>query len=138
MLIIFLILFLSLIFFTDSQFKLSYCISCNETKEYNENKESTCWNCKSILKHKCGRCMKIYSSKDSLRAHLSRECNRFPNFSCHYCKYKSYRKHDLIQHIQAIHLPQNPNLNKCKRCGKNFSQRSSLLRHLRVVCFDKF
>lgn len=53
-------------------------------------------------------------------------------YSCDHCKYKTDRKLDLARHIKAKHLPHEPNLNKCNKCGKKYSWRTYLLKHLKL------
>lgn len=74
--------------------------------------------------------MKLYKSVGALTNHRS---IRFPSnekkFSCDHCEYKTNNKLHLAAHIQAKHLPRDPNVNKCKKCGKSYSYKSDLVRH---------
>lgn len=117
---------------TDSQFKLTYCKNCNENKAYFARKGSFCSRCKSALLYKCGRCMRIYQRIDSLQKHLRLECDKKPNFFCDDCNYKAHQKSSLVIHINTKHLPRDPNLNKCVKCEKNFSDRSNLRKHSKI------
>lgn len=63
--------------------------------------------------------------------HLNRYCNKKPRFICDYCDYKTYLKENLIYHIQAKHLPRDSNFNKCGKCGKTYSWKPDLRKHLK-------
>lgn len=116
--------------------KSVYCVKCNQTKKHNLKTGISCLKCKTLLKYKCGKCTKIYSSPKSLKNHL-KTCGKsddpkrlMKRYFCDNCKYKSVYKTSLLQHIQAKHSPRDPNSNKCNGCGKCYS--SNLLRHLKL------
>lgn len=87
--------------------------------------------------YRCEKCEKSFPIRSYLRKHSKRcaqinHCDRSSiSFSCNDCEYKTKYKLHLADHVQAKHLPLDSNLNKCGRCGKNFSWRSSLLKHSR-------
>lgn len=93
--------------------------------------------------NECTKCGKSFSCVQALRKH-SEICNisfftkdsklssELRTFSCNDCKYKTKRKSHLSDHIQAKHLQQNPNLNKCQKCKKSFSCFSYLRKHAKV------
>lgn len=109
-----------------------YCAKCYKTWKYNSKTEKSCRKCKSDLKYKCGKCKtKLYPSLKSLKSHLI-YCKKDPKICCDYCDYKTYNKYHVETHIQAKHLPKDPNANKCSRCEKSFSQKSSLIKHLKI------
>lgn len=115
-----------------------YCTKCNKSLRRHLITGKLCPECKTAFKHKCGKCMKIYSSVEILKKHL-KTCGRSESFklsllhlSCDSCSYKTDRKSRLSNHILAKHLPRDPNLNKCKKCGRSYSWRSDLLKHLKI------
>lgn len=94
---------INIFFFADSQFKLSYCSKCNETKINCTSKIRTCVQCKTVLKYGCGKCTKLFKTFESLRVHLSQQCNKEPKFFCDKCDYKTLKKIDLTRHKKARH-----------------------------------
>lgn len=91
--------------------------------------------------NECRKCKKQFSTQATLKEHLKnctesfKECKSRlfkKRFSCNLCDYRSKYKSNLVNHNQTIHLPRNPNLNKCKKCGKNFSNKGHLNRHLKI------
>lgn len=88
--------------------------------------------------NKCSKCEKSFSRPESLKSH-SKLCgvskkvkHQLRRLSCHHCTYKCDLKSSIICHIQAKHLPWDPNLNKCSNCGKNYSDRSNFLKHSKL------
>lgn len=88
--------------------------------------------------HKCKKCEKSYQCRSSLYAH-SKICNKpkvdnckLKNFSCEHCEYKTHTKTLISCHIQAKHLPKDPDSSKCKKCGKMYSWKSDLQRHAKI------
>lgn len=86
----------------------------------------------------CSQCGKFFSVLSSLRSQakicgLSKEEKRsLMRFTCNYCNYKCETKTVMRQHIQARHLLQIVYTNKCTKYEKDFSCRSTLLRHLKA------
>lgn len=91
--------------------------------------------------NKCSKCAKTYSSQLGLRAHFKicgRENERIDplrRYSCHHCEYKTNIKSILSYHIHGKHLKQDQN--KCKKCAKIFSFRSSLVSHSKICGLPK-
>lgn len=116
---------------------MNYCSKCVKSTMYYTKKGNLCSTCKNVLNYKCGKCMKLFDKKFPLQWHLSNLCNREKNLYCDHCNYKTGAKLSLVVHIQAKHLPRDPNLYKCKKCEKNFSQASNLTRHLKICGLSK-
>lgn len=87
--------------------------------------------------NKCGNCMKSFTLRSSLLSHLkicgqTEESKRSFMFSCEYCKYETVKKSNLLKHVKRKHLPHDPNANKCQNCEKNFFDKPTLNRHLKI------
>lgn len=76
--------------------------------------------------------MNSYYSNELLQNHLSRYCNKRLKFFCDHCHYKTTQKHNLLQHLQAKHLPQNPSLHKCSKCKTVYSSARFLRKHTKI------
>lgn len=53
--------------------------------------------------HHCTKCVKNFSSKETLQRHLRLFCGINPNFSCAHCNFRTRSKFSLIRHIQNMH-----------------------------------
>lgn len=115
----------------DSKFWLNYCTTCNKTSKYHLKKENLCNQCKTILKYKCRKCMRLYQTSASMKSHVSTFCNTERKFQCDHCNFKAHVKSSIQEHIQAKHLPRDPGANKCRNCAKNFYSKYVLKNHLR-------
>lgn len=51
----------------------------------------------------CEICNKSYVNRYSYFSHKNKDCNKPKKFTCVLCGYSSKRKHNLKQHIRAIH-----------------------------------
>lgn len=114
-----------------------HCTKCNKSTKYSSKKKTACGECKTVLKYRCGKCVKLFGNLNSLRHHLTVICNKEPKFGCDYCGRKIFTKGDLAKHIIRKHLPRNSNLNKCKKCKKSFSTSSDLTRHSKICGIPK-
>lgn len=85
--------------------------------------------------NRCDKCNKSYSRLSSLLKH-SVVCGK--RYHCDYCEYKTPLKGNLIPHIQARHLPPDPNRNRCNKCSYNFRHPSSLIKHLKICGVKDF
>lgn len=50
--------------------------------------------------------------------------------ACHICA-KSFRKDNLQRHISSVH---SKNKNYCNNCGKSFSTKGAVTRHMKTSC----
>lgn len=112
--------------------RLTYCMKCDESTKYSAITGDSCHRCKGPLRYRCPQCLKIYNKINSLRSHLSAECNKEPKFCCEHCNYKCYQQRVLTKHVQARHLPRDPDSNKCSKCGKSFSSEDYLRSHVKI------
>lgn len=90
--------------------------------------------------NKCEKCKKIYSNRSTYLKH-SKTCDKQKDLKyhpCDYCPYKTSLKGNLVQHMQASHLPPDPNRNKCSKCNRNYAYPSALIRHSRICGIKDF
>lgn len=52
---------------------------------------------------KCETCQRVYCRKESLRRHVTFECNKEPQFQCTVCGKKCKLKSNLQQHVRLCH-----------------------------------
>lgn len=55
-------------------------------------------------KFKCGKCLRNYNSKYTLRRHEMYECGKEPRFQCPFCQRKAKQKSNIQQHISMCHF----------------------------------
>lgn len=118
-----------------SKLKSFICDNCNYKTHYKWSL-SNHMQTKHLLANsnfnECSKCKKSFSWPQGLLRHF-KSCgkpdNIFKQFCCDYCEYKTGYEFYLSIHIQAKHLPQDPNLNKCQKCGKSFSCQPYLRKH---------
>lgn len=119
------------------------CTKCEETfasRHMLRNHRKICVAPKKIKRsvpnsglNTCPNCHKNYLWKSGLSKHLQ-ICGstNLEYFQCDHCNYKSPRKNDLRCHLEAKHMPQDPNSNRCKNCGKRFSRVTYFKSHLKL------
>lgn len=132
----------------------------NQTRDLSPKIQSTCneanGDCDLEFRHnlrthptrrsfnECKKCGKIYTYKSSLLKH-SKSCGKIEDstllierFSCNYCDFETNGKVRLSAHIEAKHLQKDPDsenlLHVCGKCGRNYSYRSCLLKHIKTCC----
>lgn len=110
----------------------AHCIKCNKTRKYNCAKGNSCSKCKKDFLFQCGICSKHYKTIKLLIHHITYVCKKKLNYSCADCQYRTNTKQSITSHIRSMHLPRDPNSNKCKKCGKNYSKREHLRTHMKT------
>nr|XP_012225954.1 PREDICTED: zinc finger protein 711-like [Linepithema humile] len=105
--------------------------------------------CKDELR--CIKCTKRYSDWRSLRKHMNYFCQMEPLYPCPYCshrarlptllKYHVVREHAIHWDGLAMQGPKdlaynsaNKSIFVCYKCGKGYTSRTILYRHLSTVC----
>ena len=81
-------------------------------------------------KYKCMQCSKEFFSKSKLKAH--KPMHSGPTFVCQHCKKKTFfYKAGVQEHEKKCDQnPNKPPKPKCRLCGKEFTVRRSLKRHM--------
>ncbi|XP_063229147.1 zinc finger protein 629-like [Bacillus rossius redtenbacheri] len=105
----------------------------------------------------CGQCFKTYKLPYNLFKHKQFECGQEPRWRCPHCPFRSRLENGLVHHIRAKHesappraslecerlfgvdrpwgvCGPSPELFPCEKCGKAYSLRNNLLRHVRREC----
>ena len=87
----------------------------------------------------CDECDATYPVRMSLSNHKRLKHGDVKQFNCEHCVYTSTKKGNLEQHIQSVH---NKEKVICETCGKNFSKKSHLNRHIKnfkcTICDNQF
>lgn len=90
--------------------------------------------------NKCEKCGLNFPERARLLRHL-KTCGQptdpklLPDtkfYWCDHCQYKSHRKEHITTHIKSKHLPRDPKSTICGKCGKTYSWRSDLVKHLKL------
>ncbi|XP_077496337.1 zinc finger Y-chromosomal protein 1-like [Amblyomma americanum] len=84
---------------------------------------------KENQRYHCDICPKTYAHASSLKVHKRFHSEQLP-YACHLCPARFVRNSALRLHFQASHdVTSHP---ECGRCGKKFTFRSNLTRHIRA------
>ena len=84
---------------------------------------------------KCEECGEVFYRKVALRQHqVTHQRNRNPLIPCEVCA-KMVRTHEMNRHIKH-HVPDDPV--DCTTCGKNFSNKLKLERHIKHNHTEKY
>ena len=76
----------------------------------------------------CDLCDASYPVRKSLLRHIRLKHGDAKQFSCKQCAYSTTMKHHLEEHVRSIHQGIKE---ICDTCGRNFSDKSNLNKHLR-------
>ncbi|CAG0882470.1 unnamed protein product [Cyprideis torosa] len=76
----------------------------------------------------CPRCGRSYSRKPNLAHHMRYKCGVQPQFKCNLCGREYRNKSSLVVHTVSAHRL------TCPRCGRSYSRRPNLNRHLNYEC----
>ncbi|KAL1129448.1 hypothetical protein AAG570_013974 [Ranatra chinensis] len=90
-----------------------------------------------IGRYRCSGCGKSYNNKVSLNRHAKFVCGIEPQFSCHFCSYKTKHKGDLKKHTNDLHEP-NPRLFFCSLCPYAAKRKQHLIRHYTLLHRETF
>jgi hypothetical protein len=77
---------------------------------------------------KCDHCDKAYGTKTKLTQHVNAVHKKITRFGCELCDYTSYTRHQLVLHL-SVH--EKTKEFKCDHCDKEFSQKGSLMEHIK-------
>lgn len=85
-----------------------------------------------VENHMCELCYKVFESRENLMRHLKiHDDKERKRFKCEQCDKRFMTNVDLGKHSNAVH--ERLRLHECDICGRNFSQRNNLKRHLEEV-----
>jgi len=79
----------------------------------------------------CVDCDYKTKRKRDYNQHINAVHNKLKPYECELCNYKFSNSGNLQRHNNSIHLKLTPY--KCPKCDKKFSENSSLLRHHKIV-----
>ena len=77
---------------------------------------------------KCDKCDASYPLKMSLLNHIRIKHEDAKQFFCQHCVYETKNKVHLKQHVKSLHLGMKE---ICETCGRKFSDKSNLNKHVR-------
>nr|CAD7257413.1 unnamed protein product [Timema shepardi] len=114
---------------------------------------------KESCNYRCEHCGKSYLRKRTLSRHRRYDCGTEPRFTCSLCGVRVRRRYALTGHLMGIHGIDHPlqRINhhfkmphesvdtqlkgilwgppfSCHRCGRLYSHKCNLMRHLRLEC----
>ncbi|KAL7295434.1 hypothetical protein TKK_0011314 [Trichogramma kaykai] len=110
--------------------------------------------------YQCMSCDKRFSQKTTITDHLRYFCGKGPQFKCKYCEHKSINSSNILRHCRVWHkrdkpayvrlfekihplAPEHPGYIllstsykrfQCLKCNRRFSQKSTMIDHLRYFC----
>lgn len=90
--------------------------------------EEAVQQCATEMTWRCSACDMTFNSKAKLKNHMKGHLGQL-GFSCEICSKKFWNMHDLEGHISAKHT--NIKVHVCHLCGRSFSYRKTLVRHLK-------
>ena len=77
----------------------------------------------------CDECSESYSLRKNLLRHKRHKHGNPQVFTCKHCVYKTMKKENLEQHVRSQHEKIKE---ICETCGKRFSDKPTLNRHLKM------
>ena len=84
--------------------------------------------CTTEMTWKCSACGVTFNSKTRLKSHMKGHLGQL-DYNCDACGKKFWNLVDLEGHISAKHT--NIKVHVCPVCGKSFSYRKTLIRHMK-------
>ena len=84
--------------------------------------------CEAEMTWKCSACGVAFNSKTRLKSHMKGHLGQL-DYNCEICGKKFWNMVDLEGHISAKHT--NIKVHVCPLCGKSFSYRKTLTRHMK-------
>ena len=85
-------------------------------------------------KNVCDKCNVTFSSRSILNRHNRDVHNKKQhNFECDQCDYKCFYHFKLVGHMYNVHKIKIKKSFKCDLCSKEYSDKSTLNRHIKVV-----
>ena len=86
---------------------------------------------RQCIKFTCDDCQKTYSTRQSLKRHMSDVHKGLKPFKCTSCDSKFANGQGLKNHIAAIHGGKKPY--QCQKCDSSFATNQGLKRHISSV-----
>jgi len=87
------------------------------------------------MKNMCSVCERVFKQKCSLKIHMREQHSGEPvNHECPMCRKMFGRKSNLIQHIESVHEGRKrPCIHECPICSKKFGRKFNLNQHIEGV-----